>query len=282
MNRKIAWVSSIDEENKKELDALETTLKTFYETSESYYSNIDFATAGWANDPINRDILRYLQGRSRILEIGCGAARILDHYPDLASRYTGVDFSFSQLNANRSRHPKATFVQLKEPGSLPLPNDAFDCVFSVFVLEHTVRPRLFLDESIRVLATNGYWLMRCPNFLGRGRMSSQRCGLSCGTGREKLRRGQIWDAAITAWDSRIRIPLKCWRLRTVISRNDPKRGFFVNTQPTCLEDPFGADRDAVYLTYRAEICRHLSRYVTMHSTSAFANTSDIYIVATKN
>jgi len=144
MNRAINWISSIDSHNDRELALLESKMATFYRDNPSYYGDVDFATSGWINDPVNQDIVRHALSRSRILEVGCGAARILDHYPELAKRYTGVDFSPAQLAQNRSRHPAATFVQLTEPGHLPLPNSDFDCVFSIFVLEHTVRPRHFL------------------------------------------------------------------------------------------------------------------------------------------
>lgn len=282
MTRALHWISSVDPRNGPALDDLESTMADFYRTNGSYYGDIDFATSGWAHDPINRDILRHVQGRSRVLEIGCGAARLLDHHPELAARYTGVDFSPSQLDDNRRRHPDATFVRLTAPGSLPLPTGAFDCVFSIFVLEHAVRPRVLLDESLRVLASQGTWLMRCPDFLGRGRLSSQRCGFSAGTGRDKVRRGRLWDAAVTAWDSRIRIPFACWRLRAAIARMDANAGFYVNTRPTCFTDPFAADRDAVYLTYRPEICRHVEAQATLLDATTPGPTDDIYIVATKH
>lgn len=281
MNRQIAWISSIDPANATAVDLLEATMRRFYSESPTYYGDIDFATAGWATDAINKDIAARAQASSRILEIGCGASRILDYFPELASRYTGADFSAEQLANNRRRHPMATFVRLEESANLPLESDAFDCVFSLYVLEHAVRPRRFLDESARVTASGGAWLMRCPNFLGRNQMSSQRCGYSAGTGREKIGRGLIWDAVVTAWDTRVRLPLKCRVIRRKIARRDGVHGFYVNTQPTCFSDAFAADRDAVYLTYREEICWHLAPHFTFQDCPASEATNDIYLVAKK-
>jgi SAM-dependent methyltransferase len=151
MTRAIHWISSVDPQNEREIDALQARMATFYRTNTSYYSDIDFATAGWISDPVNQDIARRVLTRSHVLEIGCGAARILDHHPELAARYTGVDFSPSQLEDNRRRHPAATFVQLTSPTILPLANGLFDCVFSNFVLEHAVRPR-------------AYWMNQCGSW----------------------------------------------------------------------------------------------------------------------
>jgi SAM-dependent methyltransferase len=281
MNRQIAWISSIDPRNKAAVDLLETTMRKFYSESPTYYADIDFATAAWAADHVNKDIAARARESLRILEIGCGAARILDYFPDLAPHYTGVDFSAVQLANNRSRHPSATFVQLGDSGNLPLQSDTYDCVFSLYVLEHAVRPQRFLDESVRVTGSGGWWLMRCPDFLGYSRMSSQRCGYTAGTGREKIRRGDVWDAVVTAWDSRVRVPLKCRAIRRQIARRDGVHGFFVNTQPTCLTDAFGADRDAVYLTYKEEICWHLAPHVTFQECPVSEATDDIYLVAKK-
>ena len=94
-------------------------------------------------------------------------------------------------------------------------------------------------------------------------------------------RGHVWDAVVTAWDGRLRVPLLCGRLRQRISRKEPMEGFYVNTQPTCFTDPFAADRDAVYVTYAPEIRRHIAAYATLHETSAADSTEDIYLVATK-
>jgi hypothetical protein len=89
-------------------------------------------------------------------------------------------------------------------------------------------------------------------------MSSQRAGFSAGTGREKLSRGQYWDALVTGYDNKIKIPLHAYRLR-VEARKRPR--FFVNVTPTCFTDRFNPDTDAVYLTFADEIRSHLANSI---------------------
>jgi SAM-dependent methyltransferase len=210
--RRLQWISSIDEENEPALNALVSQMAAFYGRNTQYYADIDYASEAWQTDPVYKDIAARLLRASRILELGCGAARILDHYPQLAPRYTGVDFSRELLAANRKRHPEATFAPLDHGGRPPVDLGVFDAVFSVFVIEHCVRPRQFLADSIRLLAPGGVWMLRCPHFLGIGRIPSQRVGFSAGTGREKLLRGKLADAFVTGWDTRVRIPAECSRL----------------------------------------------------------------------
>jgi hypothetical protein len=72
MTRAIHWISSVDPQNEREIDALQARMATFYRTNTSYYGDIDFATAGWISDPVNQDIARRVLTRSHVLEIGCG------------------------------------------------------------------------------------------------------------------------------------------------------------------------------------------------------------------
>jgi hypothetical protein len=126
------------------------------------------------------------------------------------------------------------------------------------VLEHCVFPNLFLDESVRVLRPGGVLGILCPDFLGTGRMSSQRSGFSAGTGREKLSGGQYWDALVTGYDNKIKIPLHTLSLR-VEARKRPQ--FFINLAPTCFTDRFLPDVDAVYLTFADEIRSYLANSI---------------------
>jgi len=169
--------------------------------------------------------------------------------------YTGLDFSESLIRKNKDAFPDATFVQLTAPDNLPFPDNTFNMVFSVFVIEHTVFPHKFLSENLRVLKQGGTFCLLCPDFLGNGRITSQRVGLSPGTGRHKLEKGEYLDAFLTGFDSKIRMPLfsMIYRLKSFSSPQ-----FFINCQPTCFVDPFKVDLDAVYLTYNYEIKSYLN------------------------
>jgi SAM-dependent methyltransferase len=257
-SRTLNWVSSLDEANNEVLDQLQERMVLYYASSKDYYNEIDYASDAWQNknELTHIDIVNSILVGKKILEIGCGIANILKFNPLLEPYYTGLEFSDLVIETNKNRFPKAQFDKISNPKRYNLPNGTFDFIFSRFVIEHTVYPKIFLDECMRLLNRGGTLVILCPDFLGCNRIESQRVGLTAGTGREKLARGRVFDALLTAYDTRIKIPLKCAR---IISRNVPQ--FMVNLNPTCFDDKYIPDVDAVYLAYQKEIVTYLAPFV---------------------
>jgi SAM-dependent methyltransferase len=239
-------------------------MKTFYATSHAYYADIDFTADTWSDvtQLEAQDILAEASRREAVLEVGCGRANILRVGRIDARQYTGIEFSAKLIENNRATWPDATFRRIEDISRFPAETGQYDYVFSHYVLEHCVFPNLFLNECVRVLRPGGVLSILCPDFLGVGRMSSQRTGFSPGTGREKLARGQYWDALVTGYDTRIGVPLHAFRLRTK-ARKRPQ--FFINMAPTCFTDQFKADVDAVYLTFANEIRNYLANSISWES-----------------
>jgi SAM-dependent methyltransferase len=254
--RKIRWKSSVSQKNSRELLNLQHSLYDFYKHSNSYYENIDFTSDVWNNRAQLeiQDILFEVQGHNNVLEVGCGRANILKSRKINPANYTGLDFSPNLISQNRKDYPNATFYCITDISRFPVYTEHYDLVFSHFVLEHCVFPIKFLDECFRVLQKKGTLCILCPDFLGVGKMSSQRSGFSEGTGRKKIKSGKLLDAIVTGFDNKIKIPAYCYFYRLVANAS-PK--FFINLQPTCFVDEFKPDVDAVYLTYINEIKKYL-------------------------
>ena len=264
-SRRFHWVSALEPEAAPALEALQRQMNDFYSNAKAYYDDIEFTSTNWTSDLVYLWIAKAAQTASRILEIGCGRANILSHYPDLMPRYTGVDFSSELIEENRHRYQGAKFFELRDARRLNLPSTTFDLVISVFVLEHCVFPHTALNEWARMLVTGGRLIILAPDFLGHCRMTSQRIGFSVGSGREKLARGQFSDAVVTAFDTRVRLPVKGTLCRIEASL---KPQFYINLAPTCFDDPFQPDVDAVYVTYKPEIKRWLKRAMLFNSINS--------------
>ncbi len=256
LTRKINWIPSWNG-HESEIKMLEEKLFEFYSTNSDYYEKIDFTSDNWINpDEIGyQEIIKIAAFRDSICEIGCGNANLLVHYPYLASKYSGCDFSDLIMRKNRIAFPEATFSKIEEPNTLPFPDSSFDFVFSVFVLEHSTNPSKLLDECARILIPGGMLAILCPDFMGQKKMTSQRAGWSHGTARQKLKKGKILDAIVTLYDNRIRIPFYC---KKFIKKSRQHPLFMVNLSPTVFEHPFIPDVDAVYVTNRDEIITHLA------------------------
>jgi SAM-dependent methyltransferase len=263
-DRKINWKSSLDTRCHAELQALQDAMKIFYATSHSYYVDIDYTADTWTDETQleAQDILEEISRHKAILEVGCGRANILKSGRINPRHYTGIDFSPAVIEANRATYPEATFHCIEDISRFPAETGSCDYVFSHYVLEHCVFPNLFLDECVRVLRAGGVLSILCPDFLGAGRMSSQRVGFSEGSGREKLSLGRYWDALVTGYDNKIKIPIHAFRLRAE-ARKRPR--FFVNMAPACFTDRFNPDVDAVYVTFTDEIRSYLATSILWES-----------------
>lgn len=267
-SRKIRWLSSTDPHNTKLISDLENRLVKFYMSSPDYYHDIDFTSENWTNEQElpYMDILATAKISNRILEVGCGSANILKYNSGLQEKYTGCDFSRELLKIDKQKYPGSNFIALKQANILPFGDNQFDLVFTVFVLEHSTSPSLFLNECIRVLKPKGIFIILCPDFMGNGKMDSQRAGFGPGTTMDKIKQKKYIDALVTFFDNRIKIPGYCKYLSYKL-RKAPQ--FYINVEPTVFCDAFMPDVDAIYVTSRSEIITYLKNTSTLIDTSSF-------------
>jgi SAM-dependent methyltransferase len=86
-----------------------------------------------------------LVGGGVLLDYGCGNKPYQALFNGIFTNYVGAD-----LAGNEQAE-----VIIREDGTLPSPDDCFDCVLSSQVLEHVSNPELYLREAFRVLRPGG-------------------------------------------------------------------------------------------------------------------------------
>lgn len=253
---KIEWISSIDSKNKQKLIELSNKMSTYYTNNSVYYSDISDSEYLWTDENYltHRKILERAKNSEKILEIGCGESPILKFNPELMPKYSGIDFSPKIIANNQKRFPKATFKTISNPRHYNYPDAYFDLIFSVFVLEHIVFPKKFLDECMRMLKPGGEVIILAPNYLDNGFLPSQQIADGLTTGRRLLKKGRLFDALRATWYNKFLIPNKCKKL----AKNIP--GFYINVNPLCFKtNAFEPDVDAVYVVSDKEIEMYMAQ-----------------------
>jgi hypothetical protein len=107
---------------------------------------------------------------SRVLELGCFDAKLLDWLPGKPRRYLGIDANWEKgLDLARARlkgDPDAALLEATSPAQLDLPAGAYTLGVCMETLEH-VPPELvpgYLDALVH--AVDGHLLVTVPNEMG--------------------------------------------------------------------------------------------------------------------
>lgn len=103
----------------------------------------------------------------QILDLGCGAGEGTGYLADSPfTQIFGVDISFRALITARQEYGKRVtgFVQM-DIEHLALPDQLFDAIISVEVIEHVSDPVAYLGEAYRVVKSSGEFMLTTPNKL---------------------------------------------------------------------------------------------------------------------
>lgn len=105
----------------------------------------------------------YFQGKKNILDLGCGIFRWGDYIQQNVF-YTGVDIESEIIAYNQTNFPQFSFFQNNiDQEKLSFPDDSFDLVIMLAIIEHLSNPVKILQEVRRVLANGGVIVASTPH-----------------------------------------------------------------------------------------------------------------------
>jgi 2-polyprenyl-3-methyl-5-hydroxy-6-metoxy-1,4-benzoquinol methylase len=132
---------------------------------ESYRQNEAYAEflTGWDEKFYAKyaDTLRPEKTGGRALDVGCGVGQVVGRLKSAGFDAFGVDVS--EPNIERARKISSN-CQLYDGKALPFPDQHFDSVGALNVLEHVEQPEDFLRELVRVTRIDGRLVISSPNF----------------------------------------------------------------------------------------------------------------------
>ena len=101
------------------------------------------------------------RAQGRLLDVGCGNKPYQPIFAPHVTEYIGIEHAatFAETAAgHRGTRPDLTY----DGQRIPFPDQSFDTVLNVQVLEHTPRPRLLIAEMARVLKPGGLLILSAP------------------------------------------------------------------------------------------------------------------------
>ena len=102
------------------------------------------------------------RGASTLLDAGCSAGYATAYFAELVESAAGIDVDEEAIRQARSRFPSIDF-QPAPLERIPHPDEAFDVVVCLDVLEHVTDERLAVTELFRVLRPGGTLILTTPN-----------------------------------------------------------------------------------------------------------------------
>lgn len=103
------------------------------------------------------------RGAATLLDYGCGVGYVCSLFADQGWDTTGIDISPTALEFAREREPRATFLEARTDGSLPLPDARFDLIACLGTLEHIPDPLPVVRELRRVARDDATAIWVVPN-----------------------------------------------------------------------------------------------------------------------
>jgi len=129
--------------------------ETFYTTE--YGARVDKVEKSLIRDLIGKAYPDSVRAGTSLLEIGCGTGVWTSFFQSIGFTVTALEPSSAMLDiAREKRIPNTVFLQ-REAENLPFPDESFEAVAAIAVLEFVEDPNRVRDEILRVLKPGGWF-----------------------------------------------------------------------------------------------------------------------------
>ncbi len=108
------------------------------------------------------------EGKTRVLDLGCGFGRHLVYLAEQGFDVSGIDISQEAIEMTKEKLEEENLeadVQQADMKDLPFPDSEFDAVLAITVIGHATKPDIkkTVDEVYRVLKDDGFFYGNLPS-----------------------------------------------------------------------------------------------------------------------
>ncbi len=137
-----------------------TFYKRYWEDGHIKINPFDRSPGKWTEDNFNRHLSFFKPFiKGKILDFGCGQGEFTYIASKYCSSVCGIDCSEIAINKAKNSYPEIDFQLLGESSKFTYPDESFDAIFMIDVLEHILDTETLLEETNRVLKSNGHLLI---------------------------------------------------------------------------------------------------------------------------
>ena len=126
--------------------------KQYNDFSDTYSNNLSIQ-----NDTSNRffyQTIDFSLNGKKVLDVGCGDGTDCNFYQKSGAVVTGLDPSDIFLASAKEKYPNCNFV-MGVGENMPFENNAFDCIFSKWAIQTSLKVPKIMSECARVLKSGG-------------------------------------------------------------------------------------------------------------------------------
>lgn len=133
----------------------------FYGRKKSNYSNYEKMNASRKFKTFI-DFITEKKITGRFLDVGCAFGLLLEEVAPYFDELLGCDISEFAIEKARRRCPDFNFRIVDIEKSIPYPDESFDCIAAIDVLEHTKSFKASFQNLMPKLKTGGYMMLSTP------------------------------------------------------------------------------------------------------------------------
>lgn len=122
----------------------------------------EFIIRPWKHSP-EAMCLKYISPDSKVLDLGCAQGYMANLLKPKHCYVAGIEKDASAAEIAKRYCREVLVMDIEHGGVLPFPNNFFDLILCLDVLEHLARPDLVLGKLVNYLSAEGKLIVSLPN-----------------------------------------------------------------------------------------------------------------------